>query len=41
LTNFSPDFDISDFDISPDGHEVVLEREQERSDVVLIDIPRP
>jgi hypothetical protein len=41
LTNFSPDFDISDFDISPDGREVVLERAQERSDVVLLDLSRP
>jgi len=41
LTNFSPDFDIRDFDISPDGHEVVLERVQERSDVVLLDVPDP
>src|SRR5262249_33307510 len=39
LTNFAPDFDIRDFDISPDGHEVVLERMQEHSDVVLLDIP--
>jgi len=41
LTNLSPDFDIRDFDISPDGREVVFEREQERSDVVLLDLPRP
>lgn len=41
LTNVAPDFDIRDFDISPDGLEVVLERVQERSDVVLLDIPRP
>jgi Tol biopolymer transport system component len=41
LTNLPPDFDIRDFDISPDGREVVLERVQERSDVVLLDIPRP
>jgi len=41
LTNFSPDFDIRDFDISPDGREVVLERVQERADVVLLDLPRP
>ena len=39
LTNFGPHFDIRDFDISPDGHEVVLERVQERSNVVLLDIP--
>jgi len=39
LTNFSPDFDIRDFDISPDGREVVLERVQEHSEVVLLDLP--
>jgi Tol biopolymer transport system component len=41
LTNFSPDFEIRDFDISPDGQEVVLERVQERSDVLLMELPRP
>jgi Tol biopolymer transport system component len=41
LTNLPPGFDIRDFDISSDGREVVLERVQERSDVVLMDLPRP
>ena len=41
LSSLPPEFDIRDFDISPDGHEVVLERMQERSDVVLLDLPRP
>ena len=41
LTNLTPDFDIRDFDISPDGSEVVLERAQEHSDVMLLDLPRP
>src|ERR1700686_5502155 len=41
LTNLPPDFDIRDFDISPDGREVVLERVHERSDVVQLDLPRP
>ncbi|HMD16557.1 MAG TPA: hypothetical protein VKH18_07810 [Terriglobales bacterium] len=41
LTNLPPDFDIRDFDISPDGREVVLERVQEHSEVVLVDLPRP
>ena len=41
LTNLTPDFDIRDFDISPDGREVVLERVEERSNVVLLDLPRP
>lgn len=41
LTHLPADFDIRDFDVSPDGREVVLERLQERSDVVLMDLPRP
>ncbi len=40
LTNLPPDFNVRDFDISPDGREVVLERVQEHSDVVLIDLAR-
>lgn len=40
LTNLPSDFDIRDFDISPDGREVVLERVQERSDVVMLDLSR-
>jgi Tol biopolymer transport system component len=40
LTHLDPDFDVRDFDISPDGHEVVFERVQDRSDIVLIDLPR-
>ena len=40
LTNMAPDFNISDFDISPDGNEVLLERVQERSSVVLMDLPQ-
>jgi Tol biopolymer transport system component len=39
LTNLPPGFDIRDFDISPDGREVVLERVQERSNIVLLDLP--
>jgi Tol biopolymer transport system component len=40
LTKLPGDFDIRDFDISPDGREVVLERVQERSDIVLLDLAR-
>jgi Tol biopolymer transport system component len=40
-TNLPPDFDIRAFDISPDGSEVVLERVQEHSEVILLDLPRP
>jgi Tol biopolymer transport system component len=39
-TNLPAGFNIRDFDVSPDGREIVLERAQERSDVVLIDLPR-
>ena len=39
LTNLPSDFDIRDFDISADGRDLVLEREQERSNVVLLDLP--
>lgn len=38
LTKLPSDFDIRDFDISPDGREAVLERMQERSDIVLLDL---
>jgi Tol biopolymer transport system component len=38
LTKLPDDFDIGDFDISPDDREVVLERVQERSDIVLLDL---
>jgi Tol biopolymer transport system component len=40
LTNLPLDFNTRDFDISPDGREVVLERIQERSDVVMLDLPQ-
>jgi Tol biopolymer transport system component len=40
LTNLAPEFDIQDFDISLDGREVVIERGQERSNVVLLDLPQ-
>jgi Tol biopolymer transport system component/DNA-binding winged helix-turn-helix (wHTH) protein len=39
LTNLAPNFDVRDFDISADGREMVLERVQGRSDVVLLDLP--
>jgi Tol biopolymer transport system component len=39
LTDLPPDFNIRDFDISPDGSEVVFERMQDHSNLVLIDLP--
>jgi Tol biopolymer transport system component len=40
LTSLPDDFEVREFDISADGTEVVFERVQERSDVVLMDLPR-
>ena len=40
LTDLAPDFTLRDFDISPDGRELVLEQEQQHSDIVLLEIPR-
>jgi Tol biopolymer transport system component len=40
LTNLPRDFEVRDFDISPDGREAVLERAQANSEIVLLDLPR-
>ena len=40
LTDLAPDFTVRDFDISPDGSELVLERVQQHSDIVLLELPR-
>jgi Tol biopolymer transport system component len=37
LTNFGPEFMVRDFDISPEGRELVVEQVQEHSDIVLIE----
>jgi Tol biopolymer transport system component len=39
LTNVGHDIVVRDFDISPDGHELVIEQVQEHSDIVRIDLP--
>src|SRR5262249_1485404 len=41
LTKLAPDFDVTNFDLSADGREVVLERLEQRSDVILMDLPKP
>ena len=38
LTNLAPGFDIRDFDIAADGREIVVDRVQEQSDIVLISL---
>ena len=40
LTHLGPDWDIVDFDLSPDAGEVVLERSQTRSNIALIEFRR-
>ena len=35
-----PDVEVRDFDLSPDGRELVLEQVKDHSDLVLIDLPR-
>jgi Tol biopolymer transport system component len=40
LIKLAPDFDVQDFDISADGHEVVLQRAQAHSEIVLLDLKK-
>ena len=40
LTKLKPGYSVRSFDISPDGREIVFDRVQENSDVVLIDLQR-
>ncbi len=41
VTALDADFDLRDFDLSPDGHTLVLEQVKEHSDLVLVDLHRP
>ena len=41
MTALDADFDLRDFDLSPDGRTLVLEQVKEHSDLVLIDLRRP
>ncbi len=41
LTKLPADFNIRDFDVSADGRELVLERVEDHSNIVLIDLARP
>jgi Tol biopolymer transport system component len=38
LTHFAPDFLISDFEVAANGQELIVERQQERSELVLIEV---
>lgn len=37
LTNFASGFALRNFDVAPDGREIVIEQVQEQSDIVLIE----
>jgi Tol biopolymer transport system component len=37
LTTLAADFNVADFDLSPDGRELIVERRQEQSDLVMLD----
>jgi Tol biopolymer transport system component len=37
LTNFASGFAVRNFDVAPDGREIVIEQVQEQSDIVLIE----
>jgi Tol biopolymer transport system component len=39
LTHLGHEFAIGDFDISADGSEIIFDRAQEQSDIVLLDLP--
>jgi Tol biopolymer transport system component len=40
LTKLKTGYSVRSFDISPDGREILFDRAQENSDIVLIDLPR-
>jgi hypothetical protein len=40
LTNLPPEFNVRDFDVSPDGREIVFESRQDHSDIVLVELAR-
>jgi Tol biopolymer transport system component len=40
LTDLPADFNVRDFDLSPDGRDAVLERIQDRSEVMLVELAR-
>jgi Tol biopolymer transport system component len=41
LTKLDPAFVVRDFDVSPDGREIVIDRAQESSDIVLVELLLP
>ena len=40
LTHFSNESNLTTFDVTPDGKQIVFDRSRENSDIVLIDLPK-
>ena len=40
LTHFSNQSNLTTFDVTPDGKQIVFDRSRENSDIVLIDLPK-
>ena len=40
MTDFKPGFVIQNFDVSPDGKQIVFDRLRDNSDIVLMNLPR-
>lgn len=38
LTDLQPGAEIRDFDVSPDGHQILFDRLRDNSDVVLMNL---
>jgi Tol biopolymer transport system component len=39
LTSLGGDFAIGDFDVSPDGRQIIFDRTREESDIVFLQFP--
>ena len=40
LTSFPPEFNITGFDVSPDGREIIFERTEQSSQIMMLDLNR-
>jgi Tol biopolymer transport system component len=40
MTDFKPGFVIQNFDVSPDGTQIVFDRQRDNSDIVLMNLQR-
>jgi Tol biopolymer transport system component len=40
MTDFKPGFEIQNFDVSPDGKQIVFDRQRDNADIVLMTLAR-